>query len=62
MKLEEVQLLVAARIDVFDPISGQPTDADLTRLREDITSILLPLPYDVEKVIHNMMGLVMYKD
>ena len=24
--------------------------------------ILLPLPYDVEKVIHNLMGLVMGKD
>ena len=33
MKPEEVQLLFVARLDVFDPISGQPTDTDLTRIR-----------------------------
>ena len=34
MNPEEVQLLFAARIDLFDPISGQPTDTDLMQLRE----------------------------
>ena len=47
MKLEEVQLLFAARLDIFDPISGQLTDAGLTRLREELTLILLPIPYYV---------------
>ena len=61
-KLEEVLLLFVARIDVFDFILGQPTNADLTRIQEDLTSFLLPLPYDVEKGIHNLMGTVMYKD
>ena len=62
MKPDEVQSLFAARLDVFDPILGQPTDADLTRLRKELTSIFLPLLYDMEKVIHNLMGLVMDED
>ena len=57
MNPEEVQLLFAARIDVFDPISGQTTNADLTRLYEELATILLRLPYDVEKGVHNLMGL-----
>ena len=62
MNPEEVQFLFAAQLEVFDPISGQPTDADLTRLREDLTLILIPPPYNVEKGIHNLMGIVMDKD
>ena len=62
MKTEEFQLLFAARLDVFEPILGQPTDADLKKLRKELTSILLPLPYDVYKGIHNLMGLVMEKN
>ena len=62
MNIEEVQSLFAARLDVFDPILGQPTNADLTRLREYLTTILLPLPYFLEKEIHNLMGIVLDKD
>ena len=35
MKPEEFQSLFAARLDIFDPIPGQSTDADLTRLHKD---------------------------
>ena len=61
MNPEESQLLFAARIDVFDPISGQTTNADLTRLYEELATILLRLPYDVEKGVHNLMGLFIYE-
>ena len=61
MKPGEVQSLFAAQLDVFDPISGQPTDTELNWIHEEITLILLPLPYDVEKGVHNLMGLVMGK-
>ena len=44
---EEVQLLFAARLDVLEPISGNCTDAGLTRLCEELTTILLHFPYDV---------------
>ena len=59
---EEVQSLFAAQLNVFDPISGNPTDTDLARLCEELITILIPLPYNVEKVIHNLLGLVMYKE
>ena len=34
MNLEEFQSLFAARLDVFDPISRQLNNADLTQLRK----------------------------
>ena len=62
MKTEEAQSLFAAQLDVFDHILGQLTEDDLTRPRKEITTILLPLPYYVEKGIHNLTGLVLYED
>ena len=62
MNPEGIQSLFAARLYIFDPILGQPTDAGLTRLRKELKLILLPLPYNVEKGIHNLMGLVMDED
>ena len=62
MKPEVIQPLFSARLDVFDPISGHPTNTELTRIREELTIILLPFPYDVEKVIHNILGLVVDKE
>ena len=62
MKLEEIQLLFAARLDIFNSIWGQPTNTDLKRLRDELIMILLPIPYDVEKGIHNILGLVMDKE
>ena len=59
MHPEEVQSLFAAWMDVFDPISGQPTDADRKLICKDLNTIFLHLPYDVEKGIHNLMGLVL---
>ena len=41
---------------------GQPTDADLTQLRKELALILLPLTYNVEKGIHNLVGIVMDED
>ena len=62
MNPEKIKSLFAARLGVFDPISGQQTDADLTQFRKELTTILLPLPYDVEKGNQKFMGLVMYED
>ena len=59
MNVEEFQLLFAARLDVFDLILGHPTNFYLVRLHKDLTKILLPLPYDVEKGIQNLLGIVM---
>ena len=62
MNMEEFQSLFAARLDAFDPILGQPTNDDLTQLCEELTTILLPIPYDVEEGIHNLMGIVLEED
>ena len=62
MNLEEVQSLFSSRIGIFDPISGRPNNTYLTQLHEDLTVALLPLSYDVEKLIHNRMGLVLDED
>ena len=55
-------MLFVARHDVFDPILWKPTDVDLTRLHGELTLIIPPLPYNVEKGIHNLIGLVMDDD
>ena len=62
MNPEESQSLFAAWLDVFEPISGQPNDTDLTWLHKELTSILIPFLYDVENGIHNLMGLVLDED
>ena len=59
---EEVQSLFASPLDVFDPIPGQLNNADLARLHKDITAIILPLPYNVEKGINDLMGIVIDED
>ena len=43
MKTEVIQELFSDAQDVFEPISGQPSDADVTRLRAAIASILYPI-------------------
>ena len=55
---EEIESLFAAWLYLFEPILGKIINAGLMRLREDLTRILLPLPYDVEKGIYNLLGLL----
>ena len=62
MNPEEIQSLFAAQLYVFDTILGKTIDADLMRLREELTRIFLPLPYDAEKGIYNMLGLFTYEE
>ena len=62
MDPEEADSLFAEKLNVFDPISGQPTDTELMQLRKELTLTLLPLPYNIGKGIHNLMGLVTEKD
>ena len=48
-------------LDNFDPITDQPSDSDLTRLREDIAPLLLQIPYDETGGVHNLIGIVRAK-
>ena len=62
MKTTEVQAEFAALLDNFEPINGQPTDEDLTRLRQVALSALVPIPYDREKGKHSLLGLLLNDD
>ena len=48
-------------LDNFEPITDQPSDSDLTRLREAINPLLLQIPYDKTGGVHNLIGIVQAK-
>ena len=48
----------SAALDNFDPITDQPSDSDLTRLREAIAPLLLQIPYDETGGTHNLIGII----
>ena len=62
MKLDEIQLLFATKLETYVPVEGKPSDPDLSALQETLTALLLPIAYDLEKGIHNLVGLIMDKD
>ena len=45
----------------FEPITDQPSESDLTRLREVIAPLLLQIPYDETGGVHNLIGIVRAK-
>ena len=50
-----------AALDNSDPIIDQPSDSDLTRLREAIAPLLLQIPYDETSGTHNPIGIIWEK-
>ena len=48
-------------LDNFEPITNQPSDSNLTRLREAIAPLLLQIPYDETGGVHNLIGIVRSK-
>ena len=59
MKLDELTSLFGAQLKVFEPIVGQPTNADITCLQEVLTALLYPIPYNGDKQIHSLLGIIM---
>ena len=59
MKTTEIQASFVALLDNFEPITGQPTDEDLTRLNLACLSAIVPIPFDRELGQHNLMGLLL---
>ena len=49
MKPDELTTLFGVQLKVFEPIVGQPTDDDITLLREVLTALLYPIHYDHRK-------------
>ena len=62
MKLEKIQSLFATKRETYAPVEGQPSDPDLSALRETLTALLLTIAYDGEKGIHNRVSLIMDED
>ena len=58
MKPDELITLFGAQLKVFEPIVGQPTNADITRLREVLTALLCPIPYNGEEQIHSLLSII----
>ena len=50
-----------AALDKFEPITDQPSESDLTRLREAIDPLLLQIPYEETGGTHNLIGIVRAK-
>ena len=57
MTPEEITTLFATAATTFTPIAGQPSDDDLTALRETLYPLLLDIPYD-EAGEHNLIGIL----
>ena len=42
----------------FDQIYGQPSDTNLTEIREVVAPLLLQIPYEKTEGTHNIIGLI----
>ena len=61
MTPEEIMSKSATALDNFEPLTEQPSDTDLTRLREAIAPLLLQIPYDKTGGKHNLISLIRLK-
>ena len=43
----------------FDPIVGQPSNSDLTRLQETVSPLPIQILYDETGAVHNLIGLIL---
>ena len=46
MKSDKIQSLFATAIETYAAVEGQPSDPDLSTLRETLTALILPITYD----------------
>ena len=61
MTPEETVAKFATMLNNFDPITGQPSNTGLTRLREAVAPLLLQIPYDETGGKHNLIGIIWSK-
>ena len=62
MTPEEIVEKFAHPLNQFEPISGQPSDSDLTRFREAVVPLLIQIPYDETGAVHNLIVLIRPED
>ena len=58
MKPGDVPLLFAELASTYEPIIGQPSDSDIVKITEVLSEALYQIPYNDEKGIHNLVGLI----
>ena len=58
MTLEEILEKFADAMEQFELIDVQPSDTDLTRIREVVAPLLSQIPDDKTGCTHNLIGLV----
>ena len=61
MTPEEIVAKFVHVLDKFEPITGQPSDTNLTRLWEAAAPLLLQIQYDETGAVHNLIGFIWAK-
>ena len=61
MNPEKIVEIFATALDHLEPVTEQPSDTDLTRIREAVAPLLLQIPYDETGDKHNLIGLIWSK-
>ena len=61
MTPDEIVTKFSAALDNFEPMTDQPSDSDLTRMREAIAPLLLQIPYDETGGTHKLIGIIRAK-
>ena len=62
MSPEEIVAKFVEAADLFEPIQGQPSDRDITLIREVLTPILLQIPFDELEAKDNLIGIIQSTD
>ena len=58
MMPEDIVAKFVHSLDQFDPIAGQPSNSDLTIIREVVAPLLLQILYEETGTVHNLIGLI----
>ena len=58
MTSEDIVAKFADALEQFQLIDGQPSDTDLTQIREVVAPLLLQTPQNDTGVTHNPIGLI----
>ena len=61
MTQDDIVAKFSAALNNFEPITDQPSDSDITRLREAIAPLLLQIPYNKTGGTHNLIGIIRAK-
>ena len=58
---DDLHMIFEARHEAFEIVDGQPTDADLNCIVEELAKLLYPIQFDKGGRKYNLVGLIMDK-